>query len=137
MNEKVKWLTGTSVIGFIAVFALHGEAFIKALMSLPALITAYAAGLPFGATSFLLSLALAALVFSMARRNFRCRYRREFFAELLALLVALTVTLAQQYFGAEPSTTPRVLQAVLLGLLAGLSAPFLVRGMMAAGKTGG
>ena len=107
MNEKMKWLTGTSVIGFIAVFALHGEAFIKALMALPALITAYSAGLPFGATSFLLSLALAALVFSMIRRHLVCRHRREFLAELLALLVALAVTLTQQYFGPTPSSAPQ------------------------------
>lgn len=137
MNEKVKWLTGTSVIGFIAVFALHGEAFLKALMAFPALLQAYSAGLPFGATSFLLSFAISALVFSTARRNFSCKTRREFLAELLALVTALAVTLAQQYFGDIPGTTPKVLQATLLGLLAGLASPFVVRGMMAAGKIRG
>lgn len=137
MDDKVKWLTGTSLVGFIAVFALHGEAFLKALMAFPALVQAYAAGLPFGATSFLLSFAIAALVFSMVRRNFACYTRREFFAEAAALLTALAVTLAQQYFGEIPSTTPKVLQATLLGVLAGLSAPFVVRGMMAAGKVRG
>lgn len=137
MNDQVKWLTGTSVVGFIAVFALHGEAFIKALMAFPALLQAYASGLPFGATSFLLSFAIAALVFSMARRNFICKTRREFIAELLALMMALAVTLTQQYFGDVPSSNSRVLQATLLGLLAGLAAPFVVRGMMAAGKIRG
>lgn len=137
MNDKVKWLTGTSVVGFIAVFALHGEAFIKALMALPALLQAFSQALPFGATSFLLSFAISALTFSMVRRNFGCAERREFIAEATALLMALAVTLAQQYFGDVPSTTPKVLQAVLLGLVAGLSAPFVVRGMMAAGKVQG
>ena len=132
MNELTKWFTGTSLIGFIAVFALHGEAFLRALGALPALISAYSANLPFGLKSFALSFALAALVFSYIRRSCTCRQRREFIAEAMALCTALSVTLLQQYLDPTTSSkTPSVLlSAVWVGLLAGLGAPFLVRGMM-------
>lgn len=58
MNELTKWFTGTSLIGFIAVFALHGEAFLNAVGALPALLSAFSSKLPFGLRSFALSFAL-------------------------------------------------------------------------------
>lgn len=132
MNEFSKWFTGTSVIGFIAVFALHGEAFFAALGALPTLLAAWSDHLPFGLRSFALSFALAALVFSYIRRSFVCRQRREFVAEAMALSTALSVTLLQQYVatGVEDPAPGALLQAVWVGLLAGLAAPFVVRGMM-------
>ena len=132
MNELTKWFTGTSLIGFIAVFALHGEAFLNAVGALPALIAAFSANFPFGLKSFALSFALAALVFSYIRRSCACKLRREFISEGMALCTALAVTLLQQYLDPSfDSKAPSVLlSAVWVGLLAGLGAPFVVRGMM-------
>lgn len=136
MNELSKWFTGTTLVGFIAVFALHGEAFLTALATLPKVLEAFSTNLPFGAKSFTLSFLLSALVFSYVRRSCACKVRREFIAEGMALGTALSVTLLQQYLDPSYLDNQRsaMLQAVMLGLLAGLGSPFMVRGMMSVSR---
>lgn len=133
MGEKFKWLTGMSLAGFVAVFALHGKAFFEAWAALPPLIRAYSGVLPFGLKSFLLAAAISSLSYALAVRNITCKKRSEFYAQMLALTTGLGVALAQQFIDASvPITRATTLSAIWIGLLAGLGSPVVVRGMMAA-----
>lgn len=133
MNKLVTGLTGTTLVGLIAVLAMYGKQAIEALSAFPALLAAFSSGLPFGLLSAMLAFAISALFFSMLHRNLHgCR--KEMVCDLLALAVAITVTLLQQ--SATPdNAAPDMLRALLIGILAGLAAPTTVRVMMAAAKT--
>lgn len=131
MNDKFKWVTGMSMAGFIAVFAMHGEAFFKAWMALPPLLRSFSGVLPYGLKSFALAAMLSALVYSTSVRRFEGR-NGEFYAQMLSLLTGLGVALAQQFITDAPITPSTTLSAIWVGLLAGLGAPVGVRAMMAA-----
>ena len=133
MNKLVTGLTGTTLVGLIAVLAMYGKQAIEALSAFPALLAAFSSGLPFGLLSAMLAFAIGSLFFSMLHRNLRGRYK-EVICDLLALVVAVTVTLLQQ-LGTGDADPPDLLRALLIGVLAGLAAPTTVRVMMAAAKT--
>jgi hypothetical protein len=130
MNDKLKWLTGSSFVGLIAVFALYGKGFFEALSAFPTLVAAFASNLPGGLKSYFLSLAIAGLFYSFVRRWLTCQHgaRREFLSQLFALLLGIGITLAQQHATGKTSA-PDLLQALLIGVLAGLSAPLTVQGL--------
>lgn len=127
MNGKIAGTTLGSLITLAILFGMHGEAVIKAASGLPALISAFASNLPGGFLSFLLSLALSGLSFSFVRRWSTCPNpeRKEFLTHLFAVCFGLGVTVAQQYVTGKVSP-PDLLQAIWIGLLAGLSAPKVV-----------
>lgn len=130
MNEKLKWLTGTGFVGILFAFATYGEPLVRALAAFTTFIGAFASGLPGGLKSYALSLAVAGLLYSFTRNWLTCRHgaRREFLSQLFALFVGIGVTLAQQ-FVTDKVAAPDLLQALLIGVLAGLSAPLCVQGM--------
>lgn len=132
MNNLIKWATGGTLFGLLAVLSMYGEGAFKALAAFPALLAAFTSGLPFGWKSFALAALIAALVFAFAER--RMVNHTGFLAEALALCMALLVTFLQQRFGGEPSGAPQALSALWTGMIAGLGAPFVVRAMMAAEK---
>lgn len=125
MNGIAKWLSGTTVVGLIAVLSTYGDGAIKALQGLPALIAAFASVMPFGFKSFVLSTLLAALVFAVIYH--RTHSKAGAAAEICALGVALIASLLQQRFGPMPSTGATALMSIISGLIAGLGAPFGVR----------
>lgn len=129
MNGLAKWLSGTTVVGLIAVLSTYGDGAIKALQGLPALIAAFSSAMPFGLKSFVLSALLAMLVFAMIYN--RTQSKSGAAAEIAALGVALIASLLQQRFGPTPSTGATALMAIISGLIAGLGAPFVVRLMAA------
>ena len=130
MNEKLKWLTGSSFVGLFAVLAIYGKGFMDVLAAFPTLMAAFASNLPGGLKSYFLSLAIAGLFYSFVRRWLTCHHgaRREFLSQLFALLLGIGVTLAQQHVTGKTSA-PDLLQALLIGVLSGLSAPLCVQGM--------
>lgn len=125
MNGIAKWLSGTTVVGLIAVLSTYGDGAIKALLGLPSLISAFASAMPFGAKSFVLSGLLSALVFAAIYH--RTHSKSGAAAEICALGVALIASLLQQRLGPSPSEASQALMAIISGLIAGLGAPFIVR----------
>lgn len=127
MNGKIQALTGSSLTVLFILFATHGKAFLEALGGLPALLAAFASKLPGGVLSILLSLTVASLFYSFVKRWLKCvsRDRRELGAQLFALCMGLGVAVALQAVTGH-TAPPDLLQAVLIGLIAGLSAPKLV-----------
>lgn len=133
MNEKLKWLTGSSFVGLIAVFAIYGKQLVEALSAFVIFLGALASNLPGGLKSYLLSALVAGLFYSFVRRWLTCQHgaRREFASQLFALLVGIGMTLAQQYAVAHSvaPSPPVLLQALFIGVIAGFSAPLCVQAL--------
>ena len=134
MNGKWTWLltVGTAIGTVLSALALHGKGAIDALAGVPIMLQAWAAGLPLGVWSFLLSLWLATLVWAAAITRLpatRCGARPYFTADTLALLVAVTVTLTQQWFAGHGQG--RLVNAFILGLIAGFMAPYIGKAIRA------
>ncbi len=131
VNGRVQFLSWTTVAAAVVLVSTHGRAFLDALMGLPALVAAWSSQMPFGALSFLLSLGVAAGACAFLLRWLpACRNdaSKHFAAETVTVLVAVVVSTVQQRGG----TPGDLLTALWLGLLAGFSAPWLVRGIRAA-----
>ena len=131
MNGRLRIVSWATVAAAVTLVATHGEAFFDALLGFPRLIAAWSSQMPFGAASFLLALALSAASCAFTLRWLpACRNdaSRHFVAETLAIVVAVTVSILQQ-----PDNKPAdFLTSLWLGLLAGFSAPWMVRGIRAA-----
>ncbi|MGH8028049.1 MAG: hypothetical protein ACREO0_15120 [Pseudoxanthomonas sp.] len=135
MNEKLKWLTGSSFVGLIAVFAIYGKQLVEAFAAFLLFLGSLSSSLPGGLNSFFLSWAIAGLFYSFVRRWLTCQHgaRREFLSQLFSLLVGIGITLGQQYIASaeDPGgpTAGVLFQAFLLGLIAGFGAPLAVQGL--------
>ncbi len=131
MNGRLRAVSWATVAAAVTLVATHGEAFLAALMGFPRLVAAWSAQMPFGAASFLLALALSAASCAFTLRWLPvCRNdaSKHFVAETLAIVVAVAVSILQQ-----PDNQPAdFLTSLWLGLLAGFSAPWMVRGLRAA-----
>lgn len=111
----------------LTALGTHGENAVKALAGVPGMLQAWSSGLPLGVWSFVMAFALATLVWVTAIRMLPIGDSRKApfgYANTLALMVGLAVTVAQQY-AAESRDPGDVLNAVCLGLAAGLLAPFV------------
>lgn len=134
MDRKATILALVGALGTVlTALATHGSDAIRALAGVPVLIQAWASGLPLGFWSFLLALVLATLVWVTSIRNLPVGAggKAPFAAaNAVALVLGPAVTVAQQYF-AETRTPGALLNALIVGLIAGLAAPHigaLIRG---------
>lgn len=113
------------LIALVSVIADRGEKIVAVL----ALLQAWTAKLPMGLWSFLLSLVLALLVWAtVISRVARARDggRPHNTANGMALAAAMVLTLAQQWVSDTGFTDKGgTLMALVIGLIAGLLAPFL------------
>lgn len=118
----------------IAALATNGTAALDALAAFPKVLSAYSEGLPAGAWSTCLAGLIASLVWVHARRRLVVKAGgnagRDFRADNLALAASLTCTIAQT-IAAGRTTAYDLLMAGMLGLMAGLLAPFAMRGLTA------
>lgn len=131
VNDKLKGLFGIGVAGFIALFALHGKAFLDALAGFPTLVQAWASGLPLGLWSALLALSVAMGVWGYVLHWLpvsKCGKPPEFAASTSALLVALAVMLGQEWVGGRKSASG-LLTALWMGAMVGFLAPWLGQGI--------
>lgn len=119
------WATvPAGLIAVVGVVADKGEG----VMRFVALVTAFAAGLPMGVWSPVLSLVAAMLVWSVAIAKLKpnpCGRRAHLSAEFLAFLTGLGLTMLQQW--AIGGDRAQYVLAFVLGLIAGLGAPFLCK----------
>lgn len=127
MDRATIITVGTAIGTVLAALAMHGKAALEAVAGFPGLIQAFAAGLPFGLWSFLMALVLAVLVWAVAIRKLQCPTSPRaphVSANTLAWAVALLVCMAQQWTQGE-SKPGAVLNAGLIGTIAGLLAPYI------------
>lgn len=138
MNGKIFGTSATAIFAALILFGQHGAAIFGALGALPALIKAFASGLPGGFYSFLLSAAVSGLAFSFVRRWSECPNpaRKEFLCHLFGLLVGVGVTFAQAT-ATDRTAIPDLLQALWIGLLAGGLSPKVVLGLASFTKADG
>ncbi len=124
MNEKAKTVSAASLAGLFALFALHGEAFFRGALGAWRFLEAITGSADLGVSAFFLAIALATLLQLTLRRlvpEGRNRYTVLLIGEFMSLLVAIHVCWLQ-----IPNRN-----GIMVGLLAGLSSPFLTRAIMA------
>jgi hypothetical protein len=118
----------------IAALATNGSAAIDALAAFPKVLVAFSRGLPAGYWSTFVAGLIACLIWLHARRRLVVkgggRDGRDFRADNLALVTSITCTLAQT-IAAGRTDAYDLLMAGMLGLMAGLLAPFAMRGIAA------
>lgn len=123
-----------AAVTIIAALATNGKAAIDAVAAFPKVLVSFSQGLPAGYWSTFLAGLIACLIWVHARRRLVVkgggRDGRDFRADNLALAAALTCTLAQSVAAGRTSTYD-LLMAGMLGLMAGLLAPFAMRGIAA------
>ena len=125
MNAVAKSTVGMSLAGIVVLLAMYGAAFWSALEAGWLFLLKLADTAPLGLTSFLMALEMAIAVQPFLRKwvapHVHCQDSRDFLVESAALAVGVLVMWAQT----------RSLQGLLLGLLAGLLAPYLLKGITA------
>lgn len=124
--ERPGLLAILSAIGTVIIaLASHGEDAVSALLGVPALLQAWASGLPLGAWSFIVALSLSVLVWVYSIRYLpvgkdgKAPFGQ---ANVIALMVGLMVAIAQQLV-ADHRTAGGLLNAFWIGSLAGLLGP--------------
>ncbi|RRN78533.1 hypothetical protein EIM50_13670 [Pseudoxanthomonas sp. SGD-10] len=128
MDRKATFLTLAAALGtMLTALATHGSDAIKALGAVPVLIEAWAAGLPLGFWSFVLALALATLAWVAAIRQLPVGAggKAPFVsANAVALVLGPAVTVVQHAL-ADVRTPGALVNALIVGLIAGLAAPHI------------
>lgn len=127
MDKRLQTAFGLGFGGLIALFAIHGRAFLDVLMALPDVATAFAARMPLGVWTLLLSGAISAGLYAFTLRWLPPRQngmRPHFMAETLAIVAAIVASVAQQ----PGNDHGLLMRAVLMGMVAGFAAPWIIRG---------
>lgn len=124
--NRFQALTGISIAGFVALLGTNLKPIVDGLAGLPKVLQAFAKALPLGTGSFFLVLLLAGFAWAKLKQ---CG-RSEAASESAALAVGVGLTLALNAAMPAPSgMTPAAgaLKAVMLGVLAGLAAPYVFK----------
>lgn len=128
MDRKATLLAVLGAAGTVlTALATHGTDAIRALTGVPVLLQAWASGLPLGMWSFVLALVLATLVWVAAIRHLPVGSTGKapiVAANVLALVLGPAVTVAQHAV-ASMRTPGALLNALIVGLIAGLAAPHI------------
>jgi hypothetical protein len=124
MNNFFKSSLGISAAGLLVLLATNGAALVGAAGGAWTFLLTLAHTAPLGLSSFLLALALGIAVQPFLRKwlpDLRCHASREFLIESAALAIGIGVMWGQL----------RTLSGLLLGILAGLFAPYAQKGLAA------
>ena len=125
MNDPVKAVTGASLIGLVAVFAMYGKQFWESALGAWLFLLKITETAPLGLASFFTALLLGTLLNLALRRWVPLSRNPEFRSaalEVISLAGAVLVAWVQLH----------TLNGLLFGILAGLMAPLLARTCAAA-----
>ena len=120
------------------VLGTHGAKALEALAGVPALAQAWAAGLPFGLWSSALAFVLSLLVWASAMKwlPMGANDKAPLAASgLLSAITGVVITLSQLHVLYDPDAG-QILNAMYLGLGAGLAAPFVGAFLRRQGRQG-
>lgn len=125
-------ITGISVAGFIALLAVNLKPIIDALAGLPVVLMKFSEVLPLGTSTFFMVLLISGFSWVWAKRA----NQHDFAAESVALAVAVALMVATSLLlpPAKLSSAAAMLQAIMLGLICGFSAPYVFKGATLAGR---
>lgn len=133
-NKKATILTiGTVLVSIMGAVALHGEKLLAVMGGVPVMLQAWSSQMPLGVGSFTLALVLGVLLWLVAIVKLQPSpgaRARHFSADTITLCAAILTTVGQQAMSDENSGGA-LLNALLLGIVAGLLAPYLGRGLRA------
>lgn len=124
MNNWIKSLFGVSGATLLVLIAMHGADLASSAKAAALFLYVLVERAPLGLASFLLASALGVLAQAFVERfanELPCPKSRDFALALLALLIGVSV----MWFQLKTFT------GLLLGLIAGFSAPFLYQGVAA------
>ena len=136
MNNWLKGSLGVGFAGFIVLLAQYGEKLALAIKALWILTLEASQDAPLGLSAFFIALGLAVLSRWFLRKwvpHLKCPLSRDFIIDAAALLTGITVVWLQMQ-GAGPIAR---LNALWIGLAAGLSAPLLYNFLAALGGLAG
>lgn len=122
MNSWVKSTLGVSVAAFIVLIATYGAQLAEAVKALWLLTLEASKTAPLGLASFVIAFALAVLSRWFLRKwipRLKCPLSRDFIIDGAALLIGMSVSWLQM----AANTPVDRLNALWIGLAAGLSAP--------------
>jgi len=130
MNKFVKGTLGITIAGLFVLLATYGKPLAEAIEALWSLLLKASDDAPLGVASFALALTLATLSRGFLLKYmpaFRCFKSRDFVIDSAALLVGMAVTWLQMA-AADPLAR---LNALWIGLIAGLAAPLVYNAFVA------
>lgn len=125
MNDNFKKWFGITGAGLFVIIAANGMNFVEVLKALPALASAWAAGLPLGLWSMFLANMVGIVAYLIAEHALETSRGGRRAAETIAILVVIGVAQAQLWVGA--GTTAQRLNALWLGIVFGYLAPYIAR----------
>lgn len=126
MEKHLKALTGLSFAGLVGLFAVHGSSVLDVIAKVPAVLAAFTGTSVLGVYSFALSLAVACLVYWFLDKwlpTCKIYARRSLLIESFTLLVGILNMMLQESTGDQG----KMMQALLVGIVVGLSAPLVVK----------
>jgi hypothetical protein len=124
LGDSFKSATGVSIAALFVLFATYGDAAVKAATAMPLMLKAFAANLPLGLWSGLLGTALSAGFHAFARSW----HKKSLGIEVASILLGMTAVAIQL-----PDRDPaRLMNALIVGVVAGLSGLFLSKIIRAA-----
>lgn len=129
-NQRVLRTTGVSLAALLIIIAGNAKSLFEGLQGLPVFITAMANGLPLGVGSYLLVQTAGPLFHHFLLKWLPVPQTsgsswRDFFAEMVTFAGCSAALLAQMWGG----TRSEMLLAGLLGAIAGLSSPLILKGL--------
>jgi hypothetical protein len=130
MNGIIKSTIGVSLAGFVVLLATYGKQLAESINALWILTLEASKSAPMGLVSFMIALGLATLSRWFLRKwvpDLKCPLSRDFIIDAAALVMGVTVVWLQMQGGDALDR----LNALWIGLAAGLFAPLLYNGLAA------
>ena len=128
INNKIVGATGVGGAALFIVLAANLKAVVEGAAAIPSMIKAFSDGMPLGVGSTAVALVLCPLVYHFLDKwmpNSKTN-RRSFLTEFMTLGSGVGITVAQQWGVTQGS---RMVFPIMLGAVAGLLGPLIVKGI--------
>jgi hypothetical protein len=128
INGKILGATGVGGATLFIILAANLKAFIEGAVAIPSLIKAFSSGMPFGTGSTAIALLACPLIYHFLDKWMpdSGTNRRSFLVEFMTLGAGIGITVAQQWGVSQGS---RMVFPIMLGAVAGLLGPLIVKGI--------